>query len=58
MHQSCIVKAKGGHWHLLSIGGKADTKTWLNSVEAIDLTPYFLTGLVDKGGKQITSEWT
>jgi len=52
------VKAKGGHWHLLSIGGKADTKTWLNSVEAIDLTPYFLTGLVDKDGKQITSEWT
>jgi hypothetical protein len=50
MHQSCIVKAKTGFWTLMTIGGKQSKSVWSKGVEAIDLTPYFRTGMVDKNG--------
>ena len=56
MHQSCIVKNKAGFWTLLTLGGRCRDQSgqdsWTNSVEAIDLVPYFRTG-TDK-----VSEWS
>lgn len=49
MHQSSIVK-KDGLWYLLAIGGKSSNHFWLSSVEALELTPYFLDGVLDKDG--------
>lgn len=57
MHQSCIVRAKTGFWNLLTIGGKSEKTTWLKSVEAIDLSPYLRSGMIDKEGKPITTKW-
>lgn len=44
MHQSCIVKGKSGYWSLLLLGGKTEAQTWLDSVEQLDLMPFFHPG--------------
>jgi len=41
MHQSCIVKGKSGYWSLLLLGGKSSQSTWSNTVEQLDLLPFF-----------------
>ena len=56
MHQSCIVK-RNGLWHLLVIGGKGSKDSWLSSVEALNLTPLFLTGLVDADNKPLKTDF-
>ena len=48
MHQSAIVRSKTGAWNLLIVGGKDASRTWLKTVEKLDLTPYFRTGLMKK----------
>lgn len=48
MHQAAIVRGKSGSWHLLIVGGKAAANSWLNSVETLDLLPYFKSGLMKK----------
>ena len=61
MHQSVIIKGKNNSWSLLVAGGKAGNRNWLNSVEILDLSPYFRPGQVktDEEGKTqpVTSEW-
>lgn len=60
MHQSCIVKGKNG-FTLLLVGGKQSINTWLNSVESIELLPYFQPGATRKVKglhEKVTSEWT
>jgi hypothetical protein len=60
MHQSCIVRGKSGYWSLLIIGGKQNKSNWLNSVETLDLLPFFRPGTMKKeDGKFVpaTSEW-
>ena len=41
MHQSAIIKGKNNSWSLLVAGGKSGSRSWLNSVEILDLAPYF-----------------
>jgi len=53
MHGQAIVKGKSGAWTLLAIGGKSNNKTWLNTVESLDLTNYLRPGktVKDASGK-------
>lgn len=48
MHQSCLVRGKSGYWSLLVLGGKSSKTTWLNSVQTLDLLPYFRPGTMVK----------
>lgn len=41
MHQSAIIKGKNNSWSLFVAGGKAGSRSWLNSAEILDLAPYF-----------------
>ena len=43
-HQSAIIKGRNNRWCLLVAGGKSESKSWLNSVEVLDLSPYFRPG--------------
>lgn len=58
MHGQAIVKGKSGAWTLLAIGGKSDNKTWLNSVESLDLTNYLRPGktVKDASGKIVAAQ--
>lgn len=61
MHQSCIVRNKNGSWSLLLVGGKQTINSWLNTVESIDLLPFFKPGLTKKVNglhEKVTSNWT
>jgi N-acetylneuraminic acid mutarotase len=53
LHQSVVVKGKGGAQTLYAIGGRASlaTDSWLNTVESLDLTLYMNPKLrkVEKG---------
>ena len=45
MHQSAVIKGgKNNTWNLFIVGGKAGSRSWLNSVEMLDLSPYFRPG--------------
>ena len=61
MHQSAIIKGKNNAWHLLVAGGKAGARSWLNTVEMLDLSPYFRPGQVktaeDGTTTAVQSEW-
>lgn len=48
MHQSCIVRGKSGYWSLLILGGKESKSNWLDSVQTLDLLPYFKPGTMVK----------
>ena len=39
------------------IGGKGSKDSWLSSVEALNLTPLFLTGLVDADNKPLKTDF-
>jgi len=58
MHGQVIVKGKSGAWTLLAIGGKSDNKTWLNTVESLDLTNYLRPGktVKDASGKIVQAQ--
>ena len=61
MHQSAIVKGKTGSWNLLIVGGKNSNRKWLQTVETLDLLPYFKTGVMKKNAdgtvEKMTSSW-
>ena len=61
MHQSAIVRGKSGSWNLLIMGGKDSNRSWLKSVETLDLLPYFKTGVMKKNEdgtvEKMTSTW-
>lgn len=62
MHQSAVIKGgKNNSWNLLIVGGKAGSRSWLNSVEMLDLSPYFRPGQVktasDGSTSAVQSEW-
>ena len=61
MHQSAIIKGKNNAWHLLVAGGKAGARSWLSTVEMLDLSPYFRPGQVktaeDGTTTAVQSEW-
>lgn len=65
MHQALIVKVKDS-WQLMVAGGKNrnsndNVDNWLNSVEMLDLLPYFKRNLtftdVDGLVKPLESDW-
>jgi hypothetical protein len=61
MHQAAIVRGKSNSWSLLVVGGKSSPRSWLKSVEMLDLLPYFKQGLMAKDAegnlKKMTSSW-
>jgi hypothetical protein len=44
------------------VGGKSENRSWLSSVESLDLLPYFKTGVMKKNEdgsvEKMTSSWT
>lgn len=55
------MRGKSGYWSLLVLGGKSSKTTWLNSVQTLDLLPYFRPGTMVKNAVgqfvKASSQW-